>query len=108
VDPQFSTNFSRAKVRELFHRKKEQEERGAGDRSEERAEKRKHKSVMRRYSAHVFHNPHITVREKKDCDALYSEVHPSAVKDKLHCWERVGTGDPEIWENLIRHAGYNL
>jgi len=48
-----------------------------------------HKSIMRRYSAHLFHQPGL-----------------SAETFILNCWENVGAQDPQFWTNLCRHAGY--
>ena len=48
-----------------------------------------HKSMMRRWSGQLNHNPNVT-----------------AESFVLGCWEHLGTEDPEMWKNFVRSAGY--
>ena len=48
-----------------------------------------HKRIMKRHSAHFFHNQVLT-----------------AEMFILQCWEHVGQEDPDMWRNFCRHAGY--
>ena len=48
-----------------------------------------HKAMMRRWSAHLYHNPNIT-----------------AESFVLGCWENLGQEDPAMWANFVRKAGY--
>ena len=48
-----------------------------------------HKSMMRRWSGQLHHNPNVT-----------------AESFVTGCWEHLGTEDPEMRKNFVRSAGY--